>query len=116
MVHAASEGLLIDPMTSHCGLIIGLLPIHLRVYAVAGGVRDDFKCFIQTSLFGLRNICANRYALALLDDNLKKVLLYWGQALNGLGRFQEAVSRLELAESHAKEQTLEDLHPAISME
>jgi tetratricopeptide (TPR) repeat protein len=49
-------------------------------------------------------------------SDLARVLLYWGQALNGLGRFQEAVSRLELAESHAKKQTLEDLPSAISME
>src|SRR5207247_386818 len=75
MHNTTSEGLRVNAVTEHVCGIIGLFPVHLRVNAIAGSIRQDFKCFIEQLLFWAQTLAARFQPGSLLDHNLEEILV-----------------------------------------
>jgi len=54
MDNAASERLTVDAMACDLSFIIGLLRVHFGVDAVAGGICQNLKSFVEPRLFTFR--------------------------------------------------------------
>jgi hypothetical protein len=90
MYNAATERLGINAVAHHTLFAIRLLAMHFGVNAVAGSVRQNFQCFVQTYLFHRGDVGAIGQAFAFLDDDTEEILFSRINVYNTaqLARFQ----------------------------